>query len=133
MKRSARLSVRIVELIRINCFLVSSFVIAVEGEHTVVHLEDSVRVLSDREVVRYHDERLTHIFPRFQKEAEHLISVFAVEVTRWLVCKENVGHIYERTRYRNSLLLTSRELGGEVVQSLCELERFDEASERLLI
>lgn len=128
MKRSARLSVRIVELIRINCFLVSSFVIAVEGEHTVVHLEDSVCVLGDREVVRYHNERLAHLLPCLEKKAEHLISVFAVEVTRWLVCEENVGHIYERTRYRNSLLLTSRELGGKVVQSLCELERFDEAA-----
>ena len=85
-------------LVCTDCFLVSLFVVAVEREYTVIHTENTVCVLCDREVVRYHNERLTHFLPRLEKESEYLIRIVAVEVTRRLVREENVGHVDKRAR-----------------------------------
>lgn len=46
----------------LTCLLATADIVSFEGENTVVHAEDTVCMVGDGQVMRYHDKGLTHFF-----------------------------------------------------------------------
>ena len=81
----------------------------------------------------YHNQGLTHFLSGLQKEFQNLVRVGTVQVTGGLVGKYDIGHVDQRTRNGNSLLLTAGKLGGQVMQTLGKLQGLNQTAECFLI
>ena len=54
---------------------------------------------------------------KVEKEFVQFLFVLAVETTRGFIGKHHIGVVYKRTRYRDTLILAARHLGGFVMST----------------
>ena len=87
-------------------------------ENSVLHHEDAVRVRRYRQVVRHHDNRHAEQILSFQQKRQHLVGVCAVEISGRLIREDNRRTIYQRTRDRDTRLLTAGKLTRQMMQTI---------------
>ncbi len=72
----------------------------------VEQMDDAMRVSRVVRVVRHHDD-CGAVFVQFGQQIHDLVAVCRVEITRWLVCEDDVGVCYDGSGYGYALLLTA--------------------------
>ena len=79
-------------------------------ELAVLHLEDTVHVLTHTQVMRDDDPRPVVFVDEIRKGFNDLISTFGVERGSWFICQHHGRVMDQRTRDGNALLLSAGEL-----------------------
>src|SRR5262245_25340496 len=80
------------------------------GQHALFEVERSTGALGRVRVVRHHHDRLLEFLVEPVEQREDLLAGLAVEVAGRLVGEQHRGIAHQRTRDRDALLLSAREL-----------------------
>ena len=91
---------------------------------TVEHVDRAVGVAGKAGVVGHHDDGGTALV-EFGEEVHNRFTVLRVEVTGWFVGKEHGGVSGERAGDGDPLLLTTGELGGQMLGAMAHADFFE--------
>ena len=87
------------------------------NDNAVAHVHDAIEVGDGFRIVRDHHDGLAQIFVQLAQHFEHDVGIFRVEVTRWLVGKQDFWFVDDRARDGHALLLAAGKLGRFVMQA----------------
>ena len=108
-------------------------------EGSVLNVEDAIGIAFDVRVVRDHDaggRSLLTLAIRtdavdIQKQVHNLDSGARVEITSRLIEQQNIGLVREGTGNCHTLLLTTRQLGRQMIKSVPKADAFEEVDSAL--
>ncbi len=92
----------------------------------VDHVQDFRHARGHVAIVRDHQHGHPALAIELDDELVDLIAGLRVEVAGGLVCEENTRLQHERTRERDTLLLTTRELAGTVLQTITDADAIEQ-------
>src|SRR5690242_7387473 len=90
-------------------------------DHAVAHVHDTARRARQLFVVRHDDERRAVAIEPVE-EANDLRAGAGIQLAGWLVGKEELGLVRQRTRNGHALLLAARELRRAVTEALAQAD-----------
>ena len=91
-------------------------------DFTVSHFDNSVSEVFKTHIVSNHDhgDLLSHV--EVDKDLHDNVCAASIQITCWLIEKQNLGLVRDRASDSHSLLLTTRQLVREMIHSLFEAD-----------
>ena len=110
-----------IDIVHLHCDLY------VACDASVEHIDDSCRITREIRVVGNHDNRVAHSMEEGQLFHDD-VARSAIEISSWLVCKDDAGLVDKRASNRDTLSLSSGKLIREIMRSMLETDRLNRLS-----
>lgn len=107
-----------IDIVHLHCDLY------VTCDASVEHIDDSRRIAREIRVVGNHDNRVAHPMEEGQLFHDD-VARSAIEISSWLVCKDDAGLVDKRASNRDTLHLAARKLPWHVILTFLQMERLE--------